>query len=372
MKIKLNLSSLKKAIKNVQKSIPNSPQLPILNSVLININKNSLVIAATDLYLGIKTKLVLKDNKHEASLVIPGLMFKDLINSFDNEDVIVDIKKEEIRLESGTSRVKIPVQESAEYPEFPKVSGPKIEIPTNILREILEMTGYAASLDQVRPILTTIMFDFNKNGLEVAATDGFRLAVIKYLQLKSQIKKRLLIPIKSFEEVCRIIDQSDVDNIKIQIDEELKQIKIEVDQNEIFVRLVEGDYPPYKKIIPEDFETQVVVDGEILKEELQRAFILARESSNIVKFKLEGSRLLITSNSPSYGEYSGEISTLSKMKSDLSKEIAFDIRYLLDFLNNTNPKEVIFCMNEQLKPAAFNIKNKDDFTYIVMPFRVNN
>jgi DNA polymerase-3 subunit beta len=372
MKIEFNLLSLKKAIKNVQKSIPSNPQLPILSSVLINVDKNNLTLAATDLYLGIKTKSELKNNKHKASLVIPGLMLKDLINSFSDEEVFINIKKEAIELESGSSRVKIPAQEPSEYPEFPKVSGPKIEIPTSVLKEVLEMTGYAASLDQVRPILTTIMFDFNKSGLEVATTDGFRLSVLKYPHLESQVKKRLLIPIKSFEEVCRIVDQSDVDVIKIQVDEELKQIKIEVDQNEIFVRLIEGEYPPYKKIIPENFETQVEIDGEILKEELQRAFILARESSNIVKFELRENKLLISSNSPSYGEYSGEILTLSQMDDELDKEIAFDIRYLLDFLNNTNPKEVVFCMNEQLKPASFNIKNKDNFTYIVMPFRVNN
>ncbi len=371
MKIKLNLSDLKKALKNVQKAIPSNPQLPILSSVLFSVADNGLTLAATDLYLGIRTKVKL-NTEETIAVTIPGIMFRDLVNSFNDEDVQISIKEDHLDLKSGTSQAKLPVQSSVEYPDFPEIKGQKISVSVEVLNEILQMVSYASSLDQVRPILTTIMFEFGQSGLEVVATDGFRLAVLKYPELKTEFVQRLLIPAKSFDEVTRIINQGESAEVNFQIDQELKQIKVETDNNEIFIRLVEGEYPPYQKIIPESYTTKVEVDGESLKEELQRAMIFSREASNIVKFQIMSDRLLIKSVSPALGEYNGEIALIKDNNQHVDQEIAFDIRYLLDFLNSVAPQKIIFCMNESLKPAAFNVDQRDNFTYIVMPFRVNN
>lgn len=369
MKIDLQLTDLKQAISNVQRSIPTNPQLPILSSILFDLTKKDLTLAATDLYLGVKTKLSVKSNE-AVTAAIPGLMFKDLINSFNSDKVAIKIESDSVELKSGTSTAKIPVRKASEYPDFPEVNGQDIRIPVKVLEEILQMVGYAASTDQVRPILTTIMFDYTDSGLEVVATDGFRLAILKYPELKAKFSKKLLIPVKSFTEICRIVEQGNSEEVVMQVDQELKQVKINVDQNEMYVRLIEGEYPPYEKIIPETHRVGVELNTEEFRNELQRASILAREASNIVQFHLKPKRLIITSVSPSSGEYKSEIACAAK-QDDVDEEIAFDIRYLLDFLNNIETDSLFFQMNEGLKPATFTIEDRSDFAYIVMPFRVN-
>jgi DNA polymerase III subunit beta len=371
MKIKLNLKSLQKSLKSISKAIPSNPQLPILSSILFEFKKNKLILSATDLYLGIRTTIDIENSK-EKSIAVPGQMFKDIINSLSSKEITLEIKEKEVIVVAGSSRVKLPINDPSDYPDFPAIEGEEISLSSEIIQEINSLVSFAASRDQVRPILTTIMFDFSKKGLEVVATDGFRLAVNKYPQLKLDFKQKILMPIKAFEEICRIVDQVEANEIKIQVSQELKQIKVGIGENEMFVRLVEGDYPPYEKIIPENFKLELEVSGEEIEQEFHKAAIIAREASNIVKIKPEKESLLIKSVTTSYGEYSGETALMKSSASAEDMEVAFDIRYLMDFFSSVKPSTIKISINESLKPVAFRLPELDEFIYVVMPFRVND
>ena len=367
MKITLNLESLQKALKLIQKAIPSNPQLPILSSIHLKLEESQLTLSATALYLGIKASIPV-DSTKSIEIAIPGETFRDFINSFSSDEITMEIKTSQVTLTSGQSQVKIPVQKTKDYPDFPEIDGESISLSTSFLEEVRNLVSFAASADQTRPVLTAVLLNFTDSGLEVVGTDGFRLALLNYPDIIQQ-PRQLLIPVKAFNEVCRIAIQTKAEFIDLQISTELKQLKFNLANNEIFVRLIEGDYPPYQKIIPDGFTTQISLDGEILRKELQRAFVLARESSNIVKLGLESDVLTINSVSPAYGEYQGKI--LLSVENKESNEIAFNTTYLLDFLNSVKPETLIFKMNESLKPAMFVIDGQPNFKYVVMPFRVN-
>lgn len=371
MKFKLDLSSLQKSIKNIAKVVPSNPQLPILSSILFEFKKNKLTLSATDLYLGIRMSIP-TDNEEEISVAVPGIMFKDIVNSLNSDELTLNINEKSMKVVAGTSEIDLPISKPGEYPDFPSIDGDEVELSSEKIEEIDNLVSFSASRDQVRPILTTILFNFHKEGLEVAATDGFRLAVLNFDQLKFKKQQKILVPIQAFEEVCRIVDQTEAGKVKIQISEELKQIKVMVDQNEIFIRLIEGDYPPYKKIIPESFKTKLEIPGLELEQEFKKAAIIAREASNIVQIKTDKKDLVIKSITSAFGEYTGRIPVSKSGKSLNEIEVAFDVRYLLDFFSSVKPELVNICVNESLKPVAFNLLNRDDFTYVVMPFRVND
>jgi DNA polymerase-3 subunit beta len=367
MKLSLDLPALQSALKFIQKAIPANPQLPILSSINLKLKNSKLTLAATDLYLGIRATVSV-DSKKELNLVIPGDTFKDLINSFSADEVEFEVDEKQLRASLNQSQIKIPIQDAQDYPDFPEVDGQTLTISSEILEEIRSLVSFAPSTDQARPILTAIMLNFSPDGLTAVGTDGFRLAMLNYPDVTTKTEQQLLVPTRAFTEICRIANQIQEEKINLQISPELKQVKFDIGDCEIFVRLIEGDYPPYKKIIPEGFEFRIDLNGEELKKELQRAFVLAKEASNIIKFEIDSDQLTIISSSPSYGEYQGKIAIKNSAKE--KKEIAFNANYLLDFLNNVKPEEVEFAMSESLKPAQFTIKGIENFLYIVMPFRV--
>lgn len=370
MKFKTDLLPLQTALGYIQKAIPSNPQLPILSSIKFEIRKSSLTMAATDLYLGIKTTVPVSTKK-EVSLVFPGETFREMISSFSADEVEFEIKGSQLVAEIEQSKVRIPTQGVEEFPDFPSVGGRKFGLSGEILEEIKTLVAFAAGTDQARPILTAVMFRFGLSGLEVVGTDGFRLAIMKYPDITTEKESQFLIPAKAFYEVCRIASQADAKEVVIQVSGELKQVKFQVNRCEIYIRLIDGDYPPYEKIIPDSYEFQVEIDGLELKDELQRAFVLAKEASNIIKLNFSGSDLTVKSSSSTHGEYEGEIPAAGLGKS-ANMEIAFNVSYLLDFLNSAKPELVELSMNESLKPVGFKIKGLENFSYIVMPFRAND
>jgi DNA polymerase III subunit beta len=369
MKLKILQENLNLCLSFLQKAIPNKPQLPILSSILVETKDNKIIFSATDLYLGIKTQSI-AEIEEEGKIVIPGDIFKQIITSFQKGKVSLDTKDNNLQIKLGKSNMTIPTQTVEEYPEFPIIKGNQFTFSLDLLKEIEKHVSFSAGIDQTRPILTAVYFIFGDDGLEVVGTDGFRLSILNSEHIKNKVGKKLLIPAKALSEVIRIASQSKTEKILLTVSEELKQIKFDIEDTHLFVRLIEGDYPPYQKIIPSNFAINFGIDGEKFAEEIKRAFILARDSSNIVKLKITGETLSIVSSSPSLGNYKGQIDIKNKSKTD--GEIAFNAKYVMEFLNNTKPEHILFFMNESLKPAMFKIDGIDNFKYIIMPFRVNN
>ncbi|MEA2056400.1 MAG: DNA polymerase III subunit beta [Patescibacteria group bacterium] len=368
MEISLKKKRVKNGLNFLKNSIPSNPQLPILSNIRLKLQEKTLTLSATDLYLGVKTRVEVSC-KGELDLVVPGSTFKDLIYSFENKEIHLEKKDKSIIIKAGSSKVNIPFQNSDEYPDFPKVEGEEFKLKAKTLEEIKNLVSFAASSDQARPVLTTVLLKCSKQGLEAVATDGFRLAVLKFDELKTNKEKALLIPVKALNEVSRIVSQTNASEAVLQVSEELKQIKFKVESTEIFVRLIEGDFPPYEKIIPSSFSSELKIEGKRFKKELSRAYILAKESSSIVRLKFEKELLEIKTASTALGKYRGEMEVKNKQKD--SNEIAFNANYLIDFLNNVKSEEVIFKMNESLKPAIIQVKERENYKYIIMPFRIN-
>ncbi len=368
MKLTILQENLKRSLRILQNAIPGKPQLPILSSIFCQIKDKEMTLAATDLYLGIKTKAKIQSTK-SLQFVVPGETFKQLVFSFDPGEIELEKKENSLKIKTAGSKTSIPVQNAADYPDFPEVDGEKFTLETEALEKIKTLVSFAASSDQARPVLTTALLSFSQEGLEVVATDGFRLAVLNFPELSSKTEKKLLVPVKALNEVCRVVGQLEVKTVDLQVAPQLKQVRFVAQDTEIFVRLIDGDYPPYEKIVPTSFARQIELDGQALKEELQRAYILAKEASNIVKLELDKDLLKVSSSTSAFGDYQGELNVANPEGS--SAEIAFNALYLLDFLSSTKPESVWLGMNESLKPAMFRVKDQPNYYYIAMPFRMN-
>ncbi len=378
MKINALQENLKQQLDYLQKVIPNKPQLPILSSIFLKTQDSRLVLAATDLYLGIRSSLVV-EVKEKGSLVVDGDTFRSIINSLPPGKISLELVDSVLNISQEKTKIKLSCQAADEYPKFPKVVGKSFSLKTIDLEKIHNLVVFASSNDQTRPVLTSLLMSFSNKGLKVIGTDGFRLASIVFNKLSFPFNRDLLVPAKALSELLRIAKQGEAEEVEIIVADELKQLLFKVGQVDFFVRLIEGDRPPYQKIIPPTFKISIDIESADFLSQLKRAQIFARETSNIVRLAFkhndEGSFIIIKAISPSYGEYVGEAPI--EIKSDLSKEeiaemqIAFNALYLIDFINAVNAEKISIALNESLKPARFMGKGNNDYFYISMPFRVN-
>lgn len=369
MKLKILQENLKISLNHLQKVVTSKPQIAILSSILIKAVDNKIILSATDLYLGVKTEL-LAEIELEGDLIVNGELFKNLINSLSPGKIDIELQGNSLVISQGKTISKLTCQKSDEFPEFPQVNGDAFSISLNSLEKIQTLVSFCASSDQSRPVLTAVLFKFKQDGLEVVSTDGFRLSNLVFKDIVSEQEKSVLVPAKALGELNRIAKQTEVNQVDIFVSEELKQLLFKFNHVKMYVRLIEGDFPPYEKIIPPEFIIKIEFDSEMFLTELKRAAIFSRDVSNIVKLNIEKDRMLISAKSASLGEYSSEI----EIKNDggESGEIAFNVNYLVDFISASKPELLEFSMNESLKPALFKDKKNENYFHIAMPFRVNS
>ncbi len=368
MKLKVLQENLHQSLNYIQKAIPSKPTLPILSSVLLSAKGNECTIAATDLYFGVRSS-VQAEIIDEGEIVIPGKQFREIIASLPPGALDLVYKNGTLTIKSKNSKASLQCLDSNEYPPFPEVQGEQYELSKEYLEKIERYIVFGASTDQARPVLTSVLFSFSEGGLKVVSTDGFRLALMQLSEEPASVEKEMLVPARALSEVFRILSQSDTGQVRFTVSEELKQVFFAVNDAQVFVRLIEGSYPPYEKIVPNSFTTKVTFDTEELANNIKRAIIFSRDASNIVRFHFEGGKAVLKSSSPSLGTFSGDLQQAAVEGEE--SNIAFNARYLLDFLQAATGQTISFSMSDSLKPATFETEEMQSYQYIIMPFKVN-
>lgn len=368
MKIELLQENLRIAVTTVSKAVPSKPQLSILSSIILNATETGLELAATDLYFGIRTT-VSGEVIEPGSLIVPGKLLLESVQSLDPGKLMLEVDKTTLTITSANTTLKINGQESTEFPAFPTRGGLEYQMSLAQLEEIDQSVRFSAGTDPTRQVLTALLFNFQAQHLQIVGTDGFRLSVL-HQELTTPIEpQKFLIPARSISEVVRIMTQEKLESVTLHLAADLKQVSFALGQTEVFVRLAEGDYPPFEKIMPAEFALQATWDGDDFTAQLKRAMIFARETSNIIRFQIDADKLTLSATSSLQGNFTGTV-PIKLIKGEPSV-IAFNARYLMDFLNSVKPEQIWFGMNESLKPALFRPEGKTQLTHIVMPFRVN-
>lgn len=368
MKLELLQENLIIALNQLHRIIPSKPQLPILSTILLEAKENIISLTATDLFIGINT-IVPGKVIQPASVAIPGRIFYSSIAALDPGKLELSLDRDNLTILSANNTTSITCLAADDFPEFPQLEEKVSSLETNTLEKIQEMVSFSASTDLTRPVLTALLFQFSQDGLLVVGTDGFRLATLKLSDEKNKEDKQMLIPAKAITEAARIVSAQDVKEVDFQVSEELKQAVITIGNTKLYVRLIDGEYPPFNKIIPAEFLTEIEIDGKEFENQLKRAQIFARESSDIIRLQIDKGEMKIVAASSSFGKQEGVMGV--EMIRGKSGEIAFNSRYLLDFLSALKPEKISFYMNESLTPAMFRPSGKEEYQYIAMPFRVN-
>lgn len=360
MKFEVMQELLVKGLTMVSKAVSSRPQLPVLSNILIEAKTDGIYLSATDLELGIKTKILGKIEK-VGKITVPSRMVVDFVGSLPTGKVSFELERDTLVVKSGSYSSKIQTISAEEFPDFPEVVKENSHlIDKKTLSEGADSVLYSTAKDSLRPVLTGVLFEFGKKSMKLVATDGFRLGVTKVSTKGGGEEGSYLIPARAILEVSKMESEGDVLFSALPGN----QVAFMAGETVITSQLIDGNYPEYQKIVPSEFETEVLVSREDLLQAVKVVHIFARDNSNMVKWEVDSSGISMSAESPERGE--AESQAQATVTGD-GGEIVFNAKFVLDFLQSSKAEEIWFGMSGSLAPGAFREKGNEDRLYVVMP-----
>jgi DNA polymerase-3 subunit beta len=368
MKIITTKSTLLESINIVQKAVPSKTTLPILEGILFDAKNGKLKLTATDLEIGIET-LSSVDVIEPGKIVLSSRMIGEIVRKLPDADIEIETAERNlVYIKSEGSNFKIVTLPCDEYPELPAVKKETgITLKQNVLKDMIRKTIFAVSSDEVRPILTGVLFDVSGDKLTMVALDGFRMAV-KQNKILNDNNFKIVIPGKTLSEIGKIINENE-EAVNIYFSK--NHIQVQIEDTIIISRLLEGEFINYKQIIPEEYKIKVKVSSNTLMEACDRAALFARDSSNnMIKFEINEDLMVIMSNSQN-GDVHEEVK-IQKEGNDI--EIAFNAKYFIDVLKVIDGEEITIEFTTNVSPSIIRPCDNDEYLYLVLParFKKNN
>jgi len=372
MKIICSQERFKKGLNIVQNIIGKNLTLPILNNILLSINEKQLKLSTTDLELAITSYIQCKIEK-KGNITIPAKTLFNFVSNLPNKKIEINIKNKIINLKCENYKSSINGLDAKDFPIIPQLKNkPILEINSFKLKKILEQISNFVSFSDIRPEINGVLFDFSsEKKSKFIATDSFRLGE-KTISLKINKSKgfdlnSIIIPYKTIQELIRIIGNQEKDEI-IKIILEDNQILFKSFDFELISKLIKGNYPNYKQLITDQFETNILVEKE--------EFVKAIKLSSFFSSKINDVRLKIDSKKSLIEIFSQDIElgeNLSKIKAEIkgkNTEIVFNYKYLLDGLNSIDSKRIFLGFNGETSPGIIKPERDASFIYVVMPIKL--
>ena len=360
MKLVVVSEKLRQALSVVERAISTRSTLPVLSNVAIKTEGGEIVIEATDLEIGISYKLTGKIEE-EGGITVPGRLLTGLMDQVKDEMVSLETKENNLILKTDSTHATLSGAPIDDYPVIPSLDGDPVLVIEKGLKETLTQVSFATSIDETRPILTGVYFSFDKGGLTLAATDSYRLAEKKTdLKVSKLPLSGAVVPVKAISEVARLANG---EKTTVYLSE--SQIVFEVGPVRITSRLIDGEYPNYKEIIPKSSKTKATAPVDALLSLLRSASLFTREGGG-VKLDFADGKLVVRASASQLGEF--ESSTSVQLEGP-ALEVSFNPQYLIDGLLHLKADEVVIEMNEKTSPVLIRSREDESFLYIAMPLR---
>ncbi len=375
MKFSIAKSEFQRGLGRIQSIVERRNTMPILANALLAVSgkgkEGSLEIAATDLEVGIRSS-------HPCEVAKPGSL---TVSARKLHEIVRELPDEKIHLEASSNayltlrcaraEFTLAGTTAEEYPSLPQFAPQSLAtVPAAIVSEMINRTMYAASTDETRYNLNGVYVERipDTGKLRMVATDGHRLAYVDrplgdgFASLSEQ---GVIIPRKGLAELKRLVDEEDADEVELGF--EGNNGLARKGGVTLTMRLIEGEFPNYRQVIPSERGQQLVLATEVFVHALRRVALLSAERSRAVKLELSEGQLRLSSSNPDLGDAREELDV------DYSGEttsIAFNARYLIDAVAATSSKEVRFGFRDALSPAELSPTDDADALAVVMPMRL--
>jgi DNA polymerase-3 subunit beta len=362
MKLQVTRENLNRALNSVARVANSRGTLPILANVLIKTSNNRLNISATNLDIAITHYIGAKVSE-EGSITVPARLMQDFVSSLPDGVVELDLKDTKLHVTTDQYKSIVNGIIADDFPSMPAIAESKTwKVDTQVFKKALQQVAFAASNDETRPVLTGILIQVINSKLFMASTDSYRLAEKELGSNKSDIN--LLIPASAMQDLLRILGEQDGD---MNITNDDQQALFKVGDVELVTRLLDGKYPDYRKLIPENFTTTATLKRADLVNVTKVSSLFARESAGSVTLEVseEDHKLSIRSVASQLGENTANAE--AKVSGDGS--ITLNSKYLLEALSVISGDEVTFSFNGKLEPTLLQSPTNKDYKHIIMPLK---
>lgn len=365
MKFSVAKEKLLESLQQVQNVVSTRTTLPILSNVLLQAHGDEIHLTTTDLDVGVRGSCE-ADVEKEGATTLPARRLFNIVRELPSSEIQIDVNgKNAASIRSGQSFFKILGLPEEEFPPLPKFEDAKVvTIRQKDLRDGLRKTSYAISTDETRYVLNGVLFSFKDNKLTLVATDGRRLAMVEIeLEFPRSHEAEFIVPTKAVTELQRLL----ADDGEIKVSMGSGQIAFDLNKTLLVSKLIEGNYPNYRQVIPSEAKERIKLERETFLNSLRRVSLLASDKSHSVKLSFSKNSIDITATTPEVGEAKESLAVAYKGR-DFS--IAFNPEFLMAPLRALTEDEVFLDLIDEMSPGVLKIQTP--FLYVLMPMRISS
>lgn len=363
MKIKVTQEKLSKALNSVSRVAIGKVTLPILNNVLIRVDKKKVSLITTNLDMAVIDYLPVSSSE-DGVVTVPAKLLAEFVSNLPKDSLIeITSSDTKVTISAGKYSSTINGVIADDFPELPEINEKTAviyKIGTEEFKNSVNQVIIASSNDLTRPALTGVYFNTYNNNLAIAATDGYRLAEkIIINDIESEVKA--IVPSSSLQEVLRSIND-DTEAIEVSFNEDL--VRFRLGEIEIISKLIDASFPEYQKLIPKDNNIETILDRNELIRVTKLAALFARSV---------GGSIICEAKSPdsfsvkSVANEFGENESIIETKVDKSGKINLNSRFLIDALNALEEDRIKFNFSDHVAPVLLKNNKNNQYTHIIMP-----
>lgn len=367
MNTELSVEELIEPLQTVIGVVEKKQTLPILSHVLIQLKEQTLTLTTTDMELEISASNKIK-SKEEVTFTIYAKDLIDIVRKLPEKTQIkFKIEESKIYLNANKNTFELNTFNYLDFPALPKTQNTSvIKIKQDSLKKLIENTSFSMGNQDIRAYLNGLFFELNNDSLTVVATDGHRLSIGEVKQNNNlEERKTVILPRKAVLELTKLLNKSTQDTAEIHLSDNYFSL---IDTNtKIISRLIDGNFPNYKQVMPTDFSNTIIIDRIDFLSSLQQASIFVDERTKGVKLVFRDDKLSIYSHS----ERGRAETQLEITRQEKELEIAFNIHYLISILDKlTTTKVNMVIPSGENKSCLLSAPDDESYQYIVMPMRI--
>lgn len=368
MKITSTKDNLAYGVQVCQRVVSSKNPLPVLSGILLKAEEGSLTFTATDLEVGIECTVPM-NTEEKGAVVLPARIFGEVVRKLPDVNISLQVDKTNFvtSIKYGHSEFNLLGLSAEDFPILPSIdSNSVITIKQDLFKNMIKQVIFAASADDNRPIFTGALMEIEGDTVRLIATDTHRLAFrsAKLVNNESGLQKTVIIPGKTLNELNRVMN-GEGEEVKISFGE--NQVVFELPGTRLISRLIEGQFPNYKQVIPQGCKTKIKIKTRQLLEAVERASLLAKEGSNFIKLTVSEGNLVINSNSPEIGKIEEQLAIVMEGE---ETQIAFNSKYLIDVLKVLDSEEILLELTGSLSPGIIKQTEGENYIYLILPIRI--
>ena len=366
MQLKAERDPLLDGLQTAARALSTRTTLPSLGGIMLVSEGGKAVARATDGELAVTVELDAEVDG-DGQILLPGRLLADVSRALPQGTVTLGERKDkgDVELTAGTANFHLRLLDAEDFPRLPELGDESITMPAAALAETVDRVARAASRDEVRPILTGIMVSVEESTLTMVATDSYRLSV-KRTELESGAGGpfEANVPARAMRELARIVSQNGVEEVQIALPG--NQVVFSAGSVRLSSRLIEGQFPNYRQLLPDAFDHDVRLPRSELLDVTRRIRYLAQRNAPL-KLAFSEGEVTVAAETPEIGDASESMPCAFEGE---AMEIAFNPQFFIEGIESVETEELVLRLTSPLRPGLLQPAGSEDFSYLVMPIRL--